>query len=175
MAKSAGSFVRILSLACALLLAWLGLFAQTAMRATAGNSTQKTATGKSSSTTKSSKKRKGKHKLSWRRRGQQKIDSARASEIQQALIREHYLSGEPSGRWDQASQVAMERYQADNGWQTKTVPDSRALIKLGLGPNHDHLLNPESAMTSPIAKPSSNSRSTAAPAADPASTSQPQK
>jgi hypothetical protein len=43
----------------------------------------------------------------------------------------------------------MERYQASNGWQTKVVPDSRALIKLGLGPGHDHLLNPESAMTSP--------------------------
>ena len=43
----------------------------------------------------------------------------------------------------------MERYQADNGWQSKLVPDSRALIKLGLGPDHEHLLNPESAMTSP--------------------------
>jgi len=41
----------------------------------------------------------------------------------------------------------MERYQADNGWQTKVVPDSRALIKLGLGPDPEHLLNPESAMT----------------------------
>jgi hypothetical protein len=29
----------------------------------------------------------------------------------------------------------MSRLQADNGWQTKLVPDSRALIKLGLGPN----------------------------------------
>jgi len=44
----------------------------------------------------------------------------------------------------------MERYQSDNGWQTKVVPDSRALIKLGLGPDHEHLLNPESAMTSPV-------------------------
>ena len=41
----------------------------------------------------------------------------------------------------------MRRYQADHGWQSKTVPDSRASIKLGLGPSHDHLLNPESAMT----------------------------
>jgi hypothetical protein len=43
----------------------------------------------------------------------------------------------------------MKRYQADHGWQSKTTPDSRALIRLGLGPNHDHLLNPESAMTMP--------------------------
>jgi Putative peptidoglycan binding domain len=81
--------------------------------------------------------------------GQQKIDPQRAQQIQQALIREHYLDGEASGVWDDASQRAIKKYQAANGWQTKVVPDSRALIKLGLGPDHDHLLNPESAMTTP--------------------------
>jgi len=80
-------------------------------------------------------------------RGQQKIDPDRAQEIQEALIREHYLSGEATGKWSQASEDAMRRYQADHGWQSKTVPDPRALIDLGLGPSHDHLLNPESAMT----------------------------
>ncbi|MGA9390995.1 MAG: peptidoglycan-binding domain-containing protein [Candidatus Sulfotelmatobacter sp.] len=81
-------------------------------------------------------------------RGQQKIDPERAQAIQEALIREHYLTGEPAGSWNQESEDAMRRYQADHGWQAKTVPDSRALISLGLGPSHDHLLNPESAMTS---------------------------
>ena len=81
-------------------------------------------------------------------RGQQKIDPTRAREIQEALIREHYLDGTASGTWDAKSQSAMQRYQADNGWQSKSVPDSRALIKMGLGPDHEHLLNPESAMTS---------------------------
>lgn len=80
-------------------------------------------------------------------RGQKKIDPDRAQEIQEALIREHYLTGEATGKWNQASEDAMRRYQADHGWQSKTVPDSRALINLGLGPSHDHLLNPESAMT----------------------------
>ncbi len=80
-------------------------------------------------------------------RGQQKIDPERAEAIQEALIREHYMTGEPAGTWNQASEDAMRRYQADHGWQSKTVPDSRALISLGLGPSHDHLLNPESAMT----------------------------
>ncbi|MGD0987763.1 MAG: hypothetical protein ABR874_08135 [Candidatus Sulfotelmatobacter sp.] len=80
-------------------------------------------------------------------RGQQKIDPERAEEIQEALIREHYLTGEPAGTWNQASEDALRRYQADHGWQSKTVPDARALINLGLGPSHDHLLNPESAMT----------------------------
>jgi len=28
------------------------------------------------------------------------------------------------------------KYQADHGWQSKVIPDSRALIKLGLGPNY---------------------------------------
>jgi hypothetical protein len=80
-------------------------------------------------------------------RGQQKIDSERVQAIQEALIREHYLTGEPTGTWNQTSEDAMRHYQADHGWQSKTVPDSRALIKLGLGPSNDHLLNPESAMT----------------------------
>jgi hypothetical protein len=88
------------------------------------------------------------HKKTVRVRGQQKIDSERAEEIQQALIREHYLTGEASGTWNAASEEAMRRYQSDHGWQTKEVPDARALIKLGLGPSNDHLLNPESAMTS---------------------------
>jgi hypothetical protein len=80
-------------------------------------------------------------------RGQQKIEPERAQAIQEALIREHYMSGEPTGTWNQESEEAMRRYQADHGWQSKQVPDSRALINLGLGPSHDHLLNPESAMT----------------------------
>jgi len=83
-----------------------------------------------------------------KKRGQQIIDSGRARQIQEALIREHYLTGEPTGAWDSTTQAAMQRYQADQGWQNKTTPDSRALIKLGLGPSNDHLLNPESAMTS---------------------------
>jgi hypothetical protein len=110
-------------------------------------------------------------------RGQQKIDPERAQSIQAALIREHYLTGEPAGTWNQASEDAMRRYQADHGWQSKTVPDSRALISLGLGPSHDHLLNPESAMTGgPVAAntasassspqmPVSHSATSAAPAA----------
>jgi hypothetical protein len=77
--------------------------------------------------------------------GQQAIDSARTLEIQQALIREHYLQGEPSGEWDQATRDALIRFQDDNHWQTKILPDSRALIKLGLGPSQQNLLNPESA------------------------------
>jgi hypothetical protein len=97
------------------------------------------------------------HRKSSRVRGQQKIDSERALAIQQALVREHYLTGEPTGTWNQASEDAMRKYQADHGWQSKTVPDSRALISLGLGPSKDHLLNPESAMTTVPDRPKSAS------------------
>ncbi len=78
-------------------------------------------------------------------RGQQSIDSARTLEIQQALIREHYLDGEATGTWDQATRDALTRYQGDNHWQTKILPDARALIRLGLGPSQQNLLNPETA------------------------------
>jgi len=68
--------------------------------------------------------------------GQRAIDSGRAAEIQTALIRQKYLTGAPTGQWDSQTQVAMRQYQSDHGWQTKLTPDSRALISLGLGPNH---------------------------------------
>jgi len=76
-----------------------------------------------------------------RPRGQQAIESSRAVEIQQALIREHYLSGDPTGKWDAATIAAMQKYQADQGWQTKIAPDSRALKKLGLGPDYSNAIN----------------------------------
>jgi hypothetical protein len=115
---------------------------------------------------------KGKSSSSRRRkrtaRGQQKIDSERAQSIQEALIREHYMTGTATGKWNQASEDAMRRYQGDHGWQTKTVPDARALIKLGLGPSKDHLLNPESAMTTGPDAPHTASLTPVSHSADPA-------
>jgi hypothetical protein len=129
----------------------------------ARHSTSSTSTGGKKSSAKSTGKRSSARKSS-RDRGQQKIDSVRATAIQQALIREHYLTGEPAGTWDEVSEEAMRRYQADHGWQSKTVPDSRALISLGLGPSKDHLLNPESAMTTtPDAPKSQNASATSHP------------
>ena len=68
-------------------------------------------------------------------KGQRQIDPARATQIQQALIKQNYLTGEPTGEWDAQTQAAMQKFQADNGSQTKLTPDSHALIKLGLGPS----------------------------------------
>ena len=67
--------------------------------------------------------------------GPRAIDSERATQIQAALIKSGYLTGEPSGHWDAQSEAAMQKLQGDQGWQTKLTPDSRALIMLGLGPN----------------------------------------
>jgi hypothetical protein len=96
----------------------------------------------------------GKRKASWKKKGQQGINSERAAEIQQALIREKYLTGEPTGTWDSRTQAALVKYQGDHGWQTKVVPDSRALIKLGLGPNYSAELLNGPAKTSPAGVPS---------------------
>ena len=108
---------------------------------------KKSASGKSHA---SARRRKGSRKTSWKRKGQQGIQPERTREIQAALIREKYLSGEPTGVWDSRTQEAMTRYQAENGWQSKVTPDSRALIKLGLGPNYS-----SSEMINPVTKPES--------------------
>ncbi len=67
--------------------------------------------------------------------GQREIDPDRTRAIQTALIGKNYLTGTASGEWDAETEAAMQKFQGDNGWQTKLMPDSRALIKLGLGPN----------------------------------------
>jgi len=59
---------------------------------------------------------------SHRLHGQQAIEPARVTEIQQALIREHYLNTEANGRWDATTEAAMQKYQADQGWQIKLMP-----------------------------------------------------
>lgn len=147
---------------------------------TATTTPSKSTNAASTSTSKSTaaKKRRAKKTKSAKKRGQKAIESERAQQIQEALIREHYMKGEPSGKWDDATQAALRRYQADQGWQSKSVPDSRALIKLGLGPSHDHLLNPESAMTMapPASQKKPNTDAAKAPATDtPATSGVPQK
>lgn len=93
--------------------------------------------------------------------GQQAIDSARVTAIQQALIREHYLTGEPTAKWDAETQAAMLKYQGDQGWQTRLTPDSRALIKLGLGPDHSGAINASSSSSfNTLTSPTDPSQST---------------
>jgi peptidoglycan hydrolase-like protein with peptidoglycan-binding domain len=105
---------------------------------------------KTKHSSKHSSKKHGKSSKGKKVRGQRSIDDQRAQQIQTALIREHYLDGEPTGQWDQRTRDAMQKYQSANGWQTKVVPDSRALIKLGLGPSQENLINPETAATAAV-------------------------
>jgi hypothetical protein len=91
-----------------------------------------------------------------RARGQQAIDPDRVTQIQQALVREHYMTADPNGDWDSTTVAAMQKYQADHGWQTKLMPDPRALKSLGLGPDYSTALN---ANGSSFAAPPSNSTS----------------
>ena len=73
--------------------------------------------------------------------GQRAIAPERATQIQTALIHQNYLTGSPSGQWDSQTEAAMQKYQADHGWQTKLMPDPRALKNLGLGPDYSTALN----------------------------------
>ncbi len=88
------------------------------------------------------------------------ISGERASEIQAALIRQGYMTGEPTGTWDAITAAAMTKLQLDNGWQTKMVPDSRALIKLGLGPGS---VSPSTSAFAPAAPSSASSAIPPAP------------
>lgn len=73
--------------------------------------------------------------------GQQAIQPERVTQIQQALIKAHYYNGEADGQWDSTTVAAMQKYQADHGWQTRLMPDSRALKALGLGPDYSNAIN----------------------------------
>ena len=79
---------------------------------------------------------------------QRGIDDTRATQIQTSLIKSGYLTGEASGHWDAGTEAAMQKFQSDNGWQTKLIPDSRAIIKLGLGPAQDSGQSSSAATTS---------------------------
>lgn len=92
-----------------------------------------------------SRSKKGRAPRGRKLRGQQVIDSGRVTEIQQALVREHYLSGGANGHWDATTEEAMQKYQSDQGWQTKLMPDSRALKKLGLGADYSTAINAKTA------------------------------
>ena len=111
---------------------------------------QKSAHSAKHATSRHSRHSRSRHsrRMAWKYRGQQRPDAERTRAIQEALLRQNYLHGEPSGVWDQTTRNAMARFQEDHGWQTRMVPDARALIALGLGPSTDGLINPETAMTS---------------------------
>jgi peptidoglycan hydrolase-like protein with peptidoglycan-binding domain len=61
-----------------------------------------------------------------------KMDSARVIQIQQALARQGYFSGEMSGVYDDATVDAMRRFQLDHRIGATGYPTAQALKRLGL-------------------------------------------
>jgi len=128
------------SLLLAIALAWIplarGLQApakRPASKSTSG-AKKKSAGSKRTASKKSSSKKSAPKKTV---RKQNEPDAERSREIQEALAREGYLTSKPSGKWDSATSEALARYQKDQGLPATGKPESRALIKLGLGgPNH---------------------------------------
>jgi hypothetical protein len=137
----------------AILVSVVMVLSSAAVAKTTKHHSSKTTTSNSKSKSKSKKGKKA-----WQSKGQKTITNDRTREIQEALIREHYLKGDATGTMDNATKAALTKLQQENGWQTKVVPDSRALIKLGLGPNQSNLLNPDTAALSSAVASSKNQR-----------------
>jgi len=60
-------------------------------------------------------------------------DPARIKEIQQALAREGFYQGEPTGKWDEATVAAMKNFQQSKSLQPTGKIEALSLQKLGLG------------------------------------------
>ena len=91
----------------------------------------------SSSTTKTAKKKKTvaskSKKKTARVKGQTAPAPDRIKEIQTALQKDGSYQGEPTGKWDAATEAAMRKYQDKNGISPTGKIDAVTLNKLGLG------------------------------------------
>jgi hypothetical protein len=62
----------------------------------------------------------------------------RYKEIQEALAAKGYLPpDQANGQWNDGSQAALKRFQADQNLDASGKINSLSLIALGLGPKHD--------------------------------------
>jgi len=98
-------------------------------------STSKTASSKTSAA------RRGKkapvRRTTWRNR-QLAPTPERYKEIQEALSAKGYLpAGQATGKWDDASAAALQKFQADQNLGGSGKINSLSLIALGLGPKHE--------------------------------------
>lgn len=57
----------------------------------------------------------------------------RTQEIQSALQRGGFYSGDPTGKWDSSTQDSLRRFQAANGLPPTGKLDALSLQKMGLG------------------------------------------
>lgn len=114
------------------------LHPSSAAAASPEKSSKKPAAKKSvrSSSSHKSGKRSAKRRSAYRvRLAKLQPTSDRITEIQQALIREGFLKQEATGKWDNSTRDAMRQFQQANGFAATGLPESKALMKLGLGPH----------------------------------------
>src|SRR5208283_1631003 len=144
--------------------------------ANAGTAPAKTASSASSKTVRTSSKHGAKGQVARvRRPSYQTVPSPeRYQQIQQSLADRGFYKGEVNGVWGPESQDAMKRFQ-----ESQNLPDdgkitAKALIGLGLGPNHGTTgatlpdTNQPSATQPGATIPSAPAAATPAPSASPA-------
>jgi peptidoglycan hydrolase-like protein with peptidoglycan-binding domain len=72
----------------------------------------------------------------------------RISQIQQALAKDGSFTGEPTGKWDDATVDAMRRFQEAHGLNPTGKLDAKTLQQLGLGSSTTGLAPPMPAANS---------------------------
>jgi peptidoglycan hydrolase-like protein with peptidoglycan-binding domain len=60
------------------------------------------------------------------------IPPGRVTEIQEALIKQGYLAGPPSGLYDENTAQAMKQFQVANKLPTTGMPSAHTLKRLGV-------------------------------------------
>ncbi|HTR45994.1 MAG TPA: peptidoglycan-binding domain-containing protein [Verrucomicrobiae bacterium] len=150
----------------------LAVLAGPASSARAGQSDAATSSSSTSAKPSSSKRSTHKRKHSSRRQpGQKAPTTDRISEIQSALARGGYYRGDPSGKFDGNTVVALEKFQSANGLDANGKLDAPTLQKLGLGSDIAGVAAPKPvvpsccSMAAPTAATPTLCCSTAAPAA----------
>jgi len=90
-------------------------------------------------------------------------DPARIREIQQALAREGYYTGDPSGKWDEQTVTAMKGFQQTRGLAPTGKIEALSLQKLGLGSATSGVAPPEPKSPTEPRTPASATPSAASP------------
>ena len=161
--------VAALAFACALGLASAAAFAQTAP----SSSSASTAPAPKPA----AKKKSTKHHHSSRQPSQKAPTPDRISEIQSALSRDGYYTGNPNGRWDASTVAALQKFQTSQGLDPTGKLDARSLQKLGLGSDVAGVSAPKQApppsTAAPAPHPAPQAPASPSPSSTPPAASQP--
>ena len=124
-----------------------------------------------SSTSAKKKKVSSKSKKKGKVKGQTAPTVDRIKEIQAALQKDGSYAGEPTGKWDGATEDAMKKFQDKNGFAPTGKIDALSLGKLGLGSDTAGKAAPKAPATPVLSPAKTNAPSTTtsvAPADPPA-------